>query len=53
MEKELVDTGVDEAIAKAEKRSLSRTARAMKKGGEAIDKIMRYTGLSRREIMAL
>jgi hypothetical protein len=25
----------------------------MKAGGEAIDKIMRYTGLSRREIMAL
>ena len=61
--KQLVDTGIDEAIdkavaktaaraAKAEKR-LSRTAKAMKAGGEAMDKIMRYTGLSRREIMAL
>jgi len=55
--KELVDTGIDEAIDKAERRSLKQgiiqTAEAMKKGGEAIDKIMRYTGLSRREIMAL
>jgi len=62
----LVYTGIDEAIdkavakaarteaklVKAEKR-LSRTAKAMKAGGEAVDKIMRYTGLSRREIMAL
>ena len=38
--------------ATAEKR-LSRTAKAMKAGGEAMNKIMRYTGLSRREIMAL
>jgi predicted transposase/invertase (TIGR01784 family) len=51
--KKLVETGIDEAIAKAEKKSLSRTAKAMKSGGEAMDKIMRYTGLSRREIMAL
>jgi len=59
--KQLVDTGIDEAIekaeAKAEKRGLSkglsRTAKAMKVSGEAMDKIMRYTGLSRREIMAL
>ncbi|GBU25839.1 hypothetical protein R83H12_02498 [Fibrobacteria bacterium R8-3-H12] len=51
--KQLVDTGIDEAIAKAEKKSLSRTAKAMKAGGEAIEKIRRYTGLSRREIMAL
>ena len=63
--KDLADTDIDEAIdkavAKAERRSLkqginqslSRTAKAMKKGGEAIDKIMRYTGLSRREIAAL
>jgi hypothetical protein len=46
-----------QAVAKAERRSLrqgiSQTAKAMKKGGEAIDKIMRYTGLSRREVMAL
>jgi len=67
--KKLVETGIDEAIdkavdkavakaeVKAEKKGvnlgLSRTAKAMKAGGEAIDKIMRYTGLSRREIMAL
>jgi len=55
--KKLVYTGIDEAIdkaeAKTEKRVISRTAKAMKSGGEAIDKIMRYTGLSRREIMAL
>jgi aminopeptidase N len=67
--KKLVETGIDEAIdkavakaeakaeVKAEKRGisqgLSRTAKAMKAGGEAIDKIMRYTGLSRREIMTL
>jgi len=55
--KELADTDIDEAIdkavAKAERRGLTQTAKAMKKGGEAIDKIMRYTGLSRREIMAL
>ena len=55
--KDLADTDIDEAIDKAEnrgeRRSLSRTAKAMKKGGEAIDKIMRYTGLSRRQIAAL
>ncbi|GBU24744.1 hypothetical protein R83H12_01379 [Fibrobacteria bacterium R8-3-H12] len=48
---------VDKAVAKTEKRcikqGISRTAKAMKAGGEAIDKIRRYTGLSRREIMAL
>jgi hypothetical protein len=55
--KKLVETGIDEAIekaeVKAEKRGISRTAKAMKISGEAIDKIMHYTGLSRREIMAL
>jgi len=55
--KKLVETGIDEAIdkavAKAEKKSLSRTAKAMKAGGEAISKIMRYTRLSRREVMGL
>ncbi|GBU25273.1 hypothetical protein R83H12_01916 [Fibrobacteria bacterium R8-3-H12] len=63
--KKLVDTGIDEAIdkavnkavakaeVKAENRGISRTAKAMKAGGEAIEKIRRYTGLSRREIMAL
>ncbi len=30
-----------------------QTALAMKKGGEAVDKIMLYTGLSRRDIVAL
>jgi len=43
---------VAKAEAKAEK-VISRTAKAMKAGGEAMSKIMRYTGLSRREIMAL
>jgi len=51
--KKLVETGIDEIEIKAEKRGLSRTAKAMKAGGEAIEKIRRYTGLSRREIMAL
>jgi len=51
--KKLVETGIDEAIAKAVEEDMSRTAKAMKAGGEAIDKIMRYTGLSRRKIMAL
>jgi len=59
--KRFTDTGVDEAIAKAEKRSLKqglsqgliKTATAMKVGGEAVSKIMRYTGLSRQEIMGL
>ncbi|MDR2554475.1 MAG: hypothetical protein LBC64_03510 [Fibromonadaceae bacterium] len=51
--KQLVHTGIDEAIAKAEKKCINRTAKAMKAGGEAIDKIKRYTGLSRHEIMAL
>jgi len=55
--KDLADTDIDEAIAKAERRSLkqgiSQTAKAMKRGGEAIEKIMRYSGLSRREIAAL
>jgi len=62
---EAIDKAVNKAVAKAERRSLKQgisqginqsliqTAKAMKKGGEAIDKIMRYTGLSRREIMAL
>ncbi|GBU25012.1 hypothetical protein R83H12_01651 [Fibrobacteria bacterium R8-3-H12] len=57
----LVEVDVYKAVAKAEVkaekrgigRGLSRTAKAMKAGGEAIEKIRRYTGLSRREIMAL
>jgi hypothetical protein len=53
----LVKTGIPELVAKtdakAEKRVINRTAKAMKAGGEAMDKIMRYTGLSRHEIMAL
>jgi len=67
--KQLVDTGIDEAIDKAVNKAVAKTkaetkaetknhsqkqfAKAMKAGGEAMDKIMRYTGLSRREIMAL
>jgi len=51
--KKLVEVDVYKAVEKAEKRGVSRTAKAMKAGGEAISKIMRYTGLSRREIMAL
>jgi len=60
----LVEVDVYKAVAKAvakEKKqakadvtkAVSRTAKAMKVGGEAIEKIIRYTGLSRREIMAL
>jgi ribosomal protein L12E/L44/L45/RPP1/RPP2 len=56
-----LETGIDKAIAKAEvkaeakaeSRSLKQFAKAMKIGGETIDKITHYTGLSRREIMAL
>jgi len=56
-----VNKAVNKAVAKAEakaevrvaKTEKSRTAKAMKAGGEAMSKIMRYTGLSRREIMAL
>ncbi|MCL1966376.1 MAG: hypothetical protein FWF67_00670 [Fibromonadales bacterium] len=48
-----VEAKAEARVAKAEKRGISRTAKAMKAGGEAMDKIMRYTGLSRREIMAL
>ena len=48
---------IDEAEAKAEKRGLSqgitKVAKAMKDAGEAVSKIMDYTGLSRRKIMAL
>jgi len=55
--KKLVEVDVYKAVAKAEvkaeKRGKSQTAKAMKAGGEAIDKIRRYTGLSRRAIMAL
>jgi len=43
-----------EAIAEAKvEKSLSRAAKAMKDAGEAVSKIMHYTGLSRRKIMAL
>jgi hypothetical protein len=49
----LVEVEVYKAVDKAEKKSQIKFAKAMKAGGEAIDKIMRYTGLSRREIMAL
>jgi len=48
-----VDKAVAKAEVKTEKRVISRTAKAMKAGGEAISKIMLYTGLSRREIMGL
>jgi len=45
----LVEVDVYKAVAKEKK----QFAKAMKAGGEAIEKIIRYTGLSRREIMAL
>ncbi|GBU25397.1 hypothetical protein R83H12_02040 [Fibrobacteria bacterium R8-3-H12] len=59
--KKLVEVDVYKAVAKAEKKGISQginrgksqTAKAMKAGGEAMDKIRRYTGLSRRAIMAL
>jgi len=59
---EAIDKAVNKAVTKAEakaakaeakSRSQKQFAKAMKAGGEAMDKIMRYTGLSRREIMAL
>jgi hypothetical protein len=49
----LVEVEVYKAVDKAEKKSQIKFAKAMKAGGEAMDKIMRYTGLSRRKIMAL
>ena len=63
--KQLVDTGIDEAIDKAVNKAVAKTktetqnhsqkrfAKAMKAGGEVIDKIIHYTELSHREIMAL
>jgi hypothetical protein len=45
--------GLSQGISQGLSQGISRTAKAMKASGEAIDKIMRYTGLSRREIMAL
>jgi len=55
------DEGIAKAEAKAEKRGISQginqgllqAAKAMKASGEAMSKIMRYTGLSRREVIAL
>ncbi|MCL2208175.1 MAG: hypothetical protein FWB90_08830 [Fibromonadales bacterium] len=48
---------IEVKVAKAEKRAFSQglvqAAKAMKAAGEAVSKIMNYTGLSRREIMAL
>jgi len=52
-----VRKAVDKAVIKAEKRGemrgVNQTAKAMKAAGEAISKIMDYTGLSRSEITAL
>ncbi len=64
-----IDEAIDKAVNKAVNKAVAKTkaetkaetkshsqkqfAKAMKAGGEAMDKIMRYTGLSRREIMAL
>jgi hypothetical protein len=45
--------GIGQGLSQGISQGLSQTAAAMKAGGEAIDKIMRYTGLSRREIMGL
>jgi len=47
------DKNTAKVEAKAERKFKNQTAKAMKAGGEAVDKIMRYTGLSRREIGAL
>ena len=54
---------IDKAIAKGksinpneilnEARITVQIAKAMKKGGEKVDKIVRYTKLSRREVKAL
>ncbi len=41
---EPINETVKKVIAITKRRDLKRTAGAMKKGGEAIDKIMRYTG---------
>jgi hypothetical protein len=53
----LVKSGISELVAETEAKTESQSqikfAKAMKAGGEAIDKIIRYTGLSRREIAAL
>jgi hypothetical protein len=52
-EKRGLKEGIGQGINQGISQGLSQTAAAMKAGGEAIDKIMRYTGLSRREIMGL
>jgi len=45
--------GVDDGMAKGMTKGLTQAAKAMKATGDTISKIMRCTGLSRREIMAL
>ncbi len=47
------DKNTAKVEAKVRKEEKSLVAKAMKASGEAVDKIMRYTGLSRREIGAL
>ena len=51
--KSLVCEAYDRAEKRGEKRGISQTAKAMKATGDTVSKIMRCTGLSRREIMAL
>jgi len=52
-EKKQAETKLRKAVARTKRLSSKQFAKAMKAGGEAMEKIMRYTGLSRREIMAL
>lgn len=50
---EAIDRATAKATAIGEAKGISKTAKAMKAAGEAVDKIMLYTGLSRRQIAAL
>ena len=45
--------GIDQGISQGLNQGTSQVAKAMKTAGEAVSKIMNYTGLSRREIAAL
>ena len=53
VEKRSLKQGISQGLSQGINQGLIKTAKAMKAGGEAVSKIMRYTGLSRREISAL
>jgi predicted transposase/invertase (TIGR01784 family) len=48
-----VDEGKKEGIKEGEKNKAKEMAKAMKKEGEPVEKILKYTGLARKEIEVL